>query len=262
MSSHNEIYWSTIYNYFASNASAYTAYPHYPQYPLSPPESSIDSTPDSANAFSPSSQSSFTTPPQEVEPALYSSEKEGGDEGECDCGFGFCDGFCKGLPDETGAAEDLATIPDMVRAGILRPEHLQAKDINTISPKDRPVAPSIVKAGIIKSNNVQPYDTRTIQLDGTQPDYLQPPSIPNLQPDGTQVDGTQLQDPQLEFISYCYLFWQRDQEEQAALDAWVGFYLNAPDPQGSVDSIPCQSGWERRVWGVVTRKLRERREGR
>ena len=259
MSSPNAIYWSTIYNYFASSAPAYTAYP---QNPLSSPESSIDSTPDPANAFSPSSQSPVTSPPQEAEPALYSPGKEGGDEGECDCGFDFCDGFCKGLPDETGAAEDLAATPDTVGAGILRPEHLQAVDTNTVPPKDRTVAPSIVRAGIIESNNGQPDDTRTTQLDGTQPDCLQPPSTPYPQPDGTQVEVevTQLQDPQLEeFVSYCYLFWQRDREEQAALDAWVGFYLNAPDPQGSVDSIPCQSGWERRVWGAVTRKLREKR---
>ena len=45
------------------------------------------------------------------------------------------------------------------------------------------------------------------------------------------------------------------------MDAWVAFYLNAPEPQASVDSIPCENEWERRVWGVVTSVLRKRREG-
>jgi hypothetical protein len=207
MSSPNQIYWSTIYNYFASNAQPYTTYP---QYPLSPSESSISGTSDSPTASSPSSQSSVTTSPQEVEPALYSPNQEDGGEEDCSCGFDFCNGFCAGLPDDTESVEDLAIIPD------------------------------IIKAGIVPNDLHQLTDTYNSQLDGTQ--------ISDLQAHESGLE---------EFVSYRYYYWMVDQEEQAALDAWVGFYLNAPDPQGSVDSIPCESEWGRRVWGVVTKKLRE-----
>jgi hypothetical protein len=186
MPSPNQIYWSAIYNYFASNAPAYT------EYPLSSRESSIGSNSGLATASSPFSQSSITSSPQAAEPAPYPpEEREDEDEDEeCPCGFDFCDGFCAGLPDGT---EDLWA--DISNAGIV-------------------------------------------------PDKLQP------------------HDPKYEeFVSYCYFFWRREQEEQAALDAWVAFYLNAPEPQASVDSIPCENEWERRVWGVVTRVLRKRREG-
>lgn len=258
MSSPNAIYWSTIYNYFASSAPAYNApaynTPAYPQYPPSPPETTISGTPDLSTAESPSSQSSVTTAPQEVEvgAALYFPEEEGeeGDggerEGECDCGFDFCDGFCEGLAGEieTGDAGEGASVPGIVRAGIVGVEDLQANDI--VSPNDMAAVSDIVRAGIIESNDVQPYGTHTIQLDGTH----------TTQPDSTQPFSDPAYD---EFNTYCYLSWQRDQEEQAALDAWVGFCLNAPDPQGSVDSIPCRNGWERRVWGVATRRLREGR---
>lgn len=255
MSSPNEIYWSTIYNYFASGAPAYTtpaytapAYPQYPHYPPSSPETTISGTPSLSTADSPSSQSSVTTAPREVEvgAALCCPEEEGEGERECDCGFDFCDGFCEGLAGEieTGDAGEGVTVPDIVRAGIVGVEDLQANDI--VSPNDMAAVSDIVRAGIIESNDVQPYGTHTIQLDGTH----------TTQPDSTQPFSDPAYD---EFNTYCYLFWQRDQEEQAALDAWVGFYLNAPDPQGSVDSIPCRNGWERRVWGVATRRLREGR---
>ena len=309
MSSPNEIYWSTIYNYFASNAAA----PDYTAYPLSSPESRNGCTSNPSTAFSPSFQSEVAAVPQEdglglypSPQALYPSPHESGltlyspypphpphppekweepepeSERECPCGFDFCEGFCEGLVDDV-SPEDLR--PDVVKAGIIESDDAQPD--NTYDDYNTQLDGTELA-------NLQLYDGYNTQLgEGTQlhdplypsyPSYEQyplfeqynrfeqyPPFSPypshSLYPSHEQCpQSSQYNDPpythynESDLLTSPYPFYLHvQQEQQASVDAWAQLYLNSPEPQKSVDTIPCESGWERRVWGVVTKKLREGR---
>lgn len=49
--------------------------------------------------------------------------------------------------------------------------------------------------------------------------------------------------------------------EAHAITALVNMYLAAPGPQASVDSIPCETEFEVRLWGKCVKGLRARRAG-
>jgi hypothetical protein len=50
------------------------------------------------------------------------------------------------------------------------------------------------------------------------------------------------------------------QEAQLVAD-WVGLYLASPEPQASLDALPCERELERRIWAQGTRMLREMGKG-
>ena len=50
------------------------------------------------------------------------------------------------------------------------------------------------------------------------------------------------------------------QEQQKVTD-WVGLCLASPDPQGTLDSMLCETEFEMRVWAATTRVLREQMKG-
>ena len=60
---------------------------------------------------------------------------------------------------------------------------------------------------------------------------------------------------------FSYECWMAAQDAQA-VTVLIGLYIALPDPQASVDSIPCNTESEMRIWAQCTRVVSERRQAK
>ncbi|KAF2997370.1 hypothetical protein E8E13_004388 [Curvularia kusanoi] len=239
MSSPNQIYWSIIQRYFEHDA---------PGYSPSSSSSAIIDTPDSVTWPSPTQSLSTLSQTTLCSPVIETDAKNDEDR-ECDCGFDFCNGFCAGLP----GIEDSEDI---------QPDHYQPDEAQScgIQSAETPAFNIECNTGIDElvpywpiPQPQLPFSNTSFYMPGPQPWHVVPSFqpwciAPSLQP------WMLAQQPGFSNIDHQQ--WAEDR----AVDAWVEFYLASPDPQASVDSIPCATEFERKVWGRTVRALRERRD--